>query len=102
LPDPTARGLFTARDEPQKVDRQPPSVVDRAPSAQDDTNEPPNEPEVASTDETSDQDRRIPAIRLDEARIEAPAPRPELSPAQALELVRRAARRTGHDPDRTP
>jgi len=84
------------------VDRQPPSVVSRAASAQDGTAEPRNDAHGATTDTTPDQARPIPAIRLDEARIEAPAPRPELSPAQALELVRRTARRTGHDPDRAP
>jgi hypothetical protein len=97
--------LFTARDEPQKVDTRPPKVIDRASGAHDgggpapaastatDHRSGPRFPDAAST-----ADRTMPTVRVDETRIGAPAPRPHLSPAQALDLVRRSSERVDRDP----
>lgn len=45
----------------------------------------------------------IPTVHVDEDRIQAPAPRRDLSPAEALDLVRRSMPRPPHDePGDTP
>lgn len=43
----------------------------------------------------------VPEVRVDQGRVEARAPRRELSPAQALDLVRRATRRDRDEPHET-
>lgn len=74
------------------MDKQPPSVTDRAPGAQEDGSSVQEEPSGPFELGPSDRDRRVPEVRVDRDRIEARAPRRELSPAQALDLVRRASR----------
>jgi hypothetical protein len=99
-PDSTAHRLFTARGGPQNVDNQPPSVIDRASGARADVVAPARD--APSTDVAGTSPAPPPAltVRLDEARIEAPAPRRELSPSEALDLVRRSAERSRDDPGR--
>jgi hypothetical protein len=100
-PDPTARGLFTARHEPQKVYERPPSVSDCATSARDERPTIQAEPSGATQDVLG-RVPRVPEVRVDPDRVAGRAPPRELSPAQALDLVRRATRRDRDDPHGAP
>jgi hypothetical protein len=99
-PNSTARRLFTARGEPQNVDNQPPSVIDRAAGARADVV--PTERDAPNAEVAGPSPAPSPAlrVRLDRGRIEAPAPRRDLSPSEALDLVRRSAERSQDDPER--
>jgi hypothetical protein len=83
------------------VDNQPPSVINRASGARADVV--PTERAAQDADAARPSPAPPPALRLrlDEARIDAPAPRRELSPSEALDLVRRSAERSQDDPERT-
>jgi hypothetical protein len=100
----TARTLFTARDKPQNVDKRPLNVANRASGARDVRRE--ADPSGSETGAGTTVEapgaavRGVPPIRLDEALIDSPAPHRDLSPAQALDLVRRTAEGTsGGDPE---
>jgi hypothetical protein len=94
----TARTLFTARDKPQNVDERPPNVANRAAGARDGRSE--TDPSETGAEAGTAAEapgaavRDVPPVRLDEALIDSPAPHRDLSPAQALDLVRRAAEGT--------